>query len=74
MLAKIPVKDIPKDMDLQKGQRVRLGNGLEAVVAEKTEEEVTIDANPMLAGKTLNFDVELLKLTKVCQHSTVNQA
>ncbi len=65
MLAKIPIKEIPSDMDLQKGQQLRLGNGLQAVVAERTEEEVTIDANPALAGKVLNFDVELISLTKV---------
>lgn len=69
MLAKIPLKDIPSDMDLQKGQQVRLGNGLQAVVADRTDEDVTIDANPALAGKTLHFDVELLDLTKVSYSS-----
>ena len=66
MLLKIPVTDIPSDMDLQKGQQVRLGNGLQAVVAERTDKDVTIDANPALAGKTLHFDVELLDMTKAC--------
>lgn len=61
----LPSKEIPDDLDLQEGQRVRLGNGAEATVHKRTQENVTIDANHVLAGKTLNFDVELLELTKV---------
>lgn len=65
MLAKIPTKDLNLDAELDVGTRLRLSNGLEAVVHEKTEDAITIDANPPLAGKTLQFDVELVDLTKV---------
>ena len=65
MLAKIPTKDLKLDAELDVGTRLRLSNGLEAVVHEKTDETITIDANPPLAGQTLQFDVELLHLTKV---------
>lgn len=65
MLVTLPTKEIPEDLDLQEGQRVRLGNGAEATVHKRTDEGVTIDANHILAGKTLHFDVELMDLTKV---------
>ena len=74
MLAKIPTKDLTIDVELQPGMRLRLNSGLEAVVHEKTEDSVTIDANAPLAGKTLHFDVELLQLTKVtlCRLTTIS--
>lgn len=65
MLAKVPTKDLNLDAELDVGTRLRLSNGLEAIVHEKTDETITIDANPPLAGQTLQFDVELLYLTKV---------
>ena len=44
---------------------MRLASGAEARVSEVTDDWITIDANHRLAGKTLHYDVELLKLTKV---------
>ena len=63
MTAKIPAADAPAE--LTKGVQVRLSNGLQATVAEVTPEHVIIDANHALAGKDLNFEVELVKLQKV---------
>lgn len=64
MLAKIPLKDLQLGEEVTVGTQLRLGNGLTVVVSEKTEDTITIDANPPLAGKTLIFDVELVGLTK----------
>ena len=47
------------------GAQVQLSNGMLAKVLEVTEEHITIDANPELAGQSLTFDVELVKLQKV---------
>lgn len=41
---------------------LQLSNGMRATVTEVTEKEITIDANHELAGKPLNFDVELVKV------------
>ena len=47
-------------MDLQAGARVQLNNGAQATVTKVTDEEITLDVNHFLAGKTLNFEVELV--------------
>jgi peptide-methionine (S)-S-oxide reductase len=49
---------------LEEGMMVQLGNGMPAKVVGVTSTEVEIDANHQLAGKALNFEVELLDLTK----------
>lgn len=64
MTAKVPAADAPAE--LQEGVQVQLSNGLQAIVAEVTREHVVIDANHALAGKDLTFEVELVKLQKVC--------
>lgn len=44
--------------------RVQLSNGASATIKEITDTEVVLDANHMLAGKALTFDVELVGLEK----------
>ncbi len=68
MTAKIPTADAPPE--LHEGVEVQLSNGLQATVAEVTEDHVVIDANHALAGKDLNFEVELIKLQKVVCHAS----
>ena len=69
------MEELPDDFraNVHKGQRVRLGTGLEAVVKDVSENRVTLDANLPLAGKTLNFDVEVLELIKA-GHSNSKQS
>ncbi len=67
MTAKIPTADAPPE--LHEGVEVQLSNGLQATVAEVTDDHVVIDANHALAGKDLNFEVELIKLQKVVCHT-----
>lgn len=62
-MATIPAEQAPAG--LTPGVRVQLANGTVAVVTDVTDTSVTIDANHELAGKTLNFDVELMELSKV---------
>ena len=46
------------------GQLVELSNGGMAVVVSATAEEVVLDANSMMAGKTLRFELELVELER----------
>lgn len=45
---------------LSAGDRVQLQDGRPATVVEATTEAVTIDANHPLAGRTLEFEVQLV--------------
>ena len=63
MTARIPTDDAPPE--LHEGVEVQLSNGLQAKVTQVTPDHVMIDANHSLAGKDLNFEVELVKLQKV---------
>lgn len=49
---------------LKEGLVVELSNQGMAVVIDLNEEELVLDANNMLAGKELTFDVELVSLEK----------
>lgn len=57
------IKDNPGSETLEVGQQIYLNSPMgpvPCVVAGKTEETVTVDANNEMAGKELNFNIELL--------------
>ena len=58
-VVKVPAAQAPPGLEV--GQRVSLG-GRPAVVTAITTEEVTVDANHELAGKALNFEIELVSI------------
>lgn len=65
MVVEIPRKDIPDDLPLTEGVQVQLqdpnGRPMPATVAEIGEEVVKMDLNHFLAGKTLEFDIEVVE-------------
>ncbi len=66
MVLKAPRDQVPSDIDPEVGQQLQMGgpNGETVVVrvTEVTDEHVTLDANPPLAGKDLTFDIELVAI------------
>ena len=63
MLADIPLQDVKQDIKV--GDGLKMSNGLQAIVHKIENGTVTIDANKPLAGKSLNLEVEILRLSKV---------
>ncbi|HSF45000.1 MAG TPA: FKBP-type peptidyl-prolyl cis-trans isomerase, partial [Chitinophagaceae bacterium] len=61
-----PASNIPEDMKLEPGMQLTLrnqfGQPIPVVVLEVKEEIVVMDANHMLAGKDLVFEVELVEI------------
>ncbi|CUH89540.1 FKBP-type peptidyl-prolyl cis-trans isomerase SlyD [Phaeobacter sp. CECT 5382] len=62
----IPREGIPDDIPLEVGIQLQMqspeGHVLPVTVVEVTEATVTLDANHPLAGKDLNFDIELVSI------------
>jgi len=62
----IPRAQIPEGVDPQVNQSFQLqsgdGQAIAAVVTEAGEESVTFDGNHPLAGKDLEFDIELVEV------------
>ncbi|MFA7717740.1 MAG: peptidylprolyl isomerase [Candidatus Absconditabacterales bacterium] len=54
---KVPREQIPDADQLEKGMKVYASNGQPFTVYEVSDTEITLDANPELAGKTLIFDI-----------------
>lgn len=58
--------NIPGDMEPEVGQRIHLrledGQSIPATITALSEEAITADANHMLAGRTLTFDIELVDI------------
>lgn len=52
--------ELPTGLELKKGMRVPLSNGMQASVVDITDTGYRLDANHELAGKTLTFDMELV--------------
>lgn len=63
----VPRADIPDHIPLEPGTQLQVqmpeGQAMPVIVAEVTEDVVVLDANHPLAGETLNFDIELVKIT-----------
>ena len=62
----IPREGIPDDIQLEVGVQLQMqtpdGQALPVMVVELDEATVTLDANHPLAGKDLQFDIELMKI------------
>jgi len=65
-IIEFPSSNIPEDMKLESGMQLTLrnqfGQPIPVVVLEVKEDVVVMDANHMLAGKELVFDVELVEI------------
>ena len=66
MVIEVPRSQVPPDLDPQIDQKLQMGgpNGEMVVVTVTglTDEVITLDANPPLAGKDLIFDLELVAI------------
>jgi len=66
MVMEVARQHVPPDIHPEVGQRLQVGspNGevLAVTVIKIDEENVTLDANPPLAGEDLTFDIELVEL------------
>lgn len=62
----VPRSQIPPNIPLEKGLQLQMqmpsGQSVPVVVAEVTEEEVTLDANHPLAGQDLIFAIEMVEV------------
>jgi peptidylprolyl isomerase len=66
LIFKLPRYTVPEQHeDLTIGSKVRVeienGNTISGRVSDLSDQEVTVDSNHRLAGKTLIFDVELIE-------------
>ena len=68
LLKDIPREVFPQDQTLQKGMVFMLnlpsGQSVPARISDIKDQDVTIDLNPPLAGKTLKFKIKLLAIAK----------
>jgi len=62
----VPRAEIPDHIPLDPGTQLQVqtaqGQAMPVIVAEVTEDTVILDANHPLAGETLNFEIELVKI------------
>ncbi len=66
MIIEIPIEQVPPDLKPETGMQLEVGgvNGelLRTTVTEITDTHIYLDANPPLAGKDLNFEIELVEI------------
>ena len=66
LVSKVPKDAIPDHIEISVGLQLQMnsqaGDPIPVTVTDVNEEEVTIDANPPLAGKPLTFEIELVEL------------
>ncbi len=64
----VAIKELPGAEDLTVDQQVyltnQMGQPFPVKVVEKTEENITFDANHEMAGKELNFKIELVEVSE----------
>lgn len=66
MIIVVPMNQVPEDLDLELDMMLEMGGAqgelLRVKVIRIEDHQVTLDANPPLAGHDLNFDIELLEV------------
>ena len=66
MIIEAPRDQVPPEITPEVGQQLQMGgpNGevVVVIITEITDEYIKLDANPPLAGKDLNFDIELVSI------------
>jgi len=66
MIQTIERAQIPPDLDLSVGQQLQVqgdgGHTFVVTITELTDDSVTLDANHPMAGKDLNFEIELVEI------------
>lgn len=72
MVVSVPIANMPGAENAQVGMRVVLGGPMgqpmPAVVCAKDAETITFDLNHEMAGKALNFEIELLEVSEAEEH------
>jgi peptidylprolyl isomerase len=67
MVMVVDRKHVPAEIDPEVGQRLQVGSPsgelIAVTVIEVNVENITLDANPPLAGEDLTFDLELVEIT-----------
>ncbi|PWJ43658.1 FKBP-type peptidyl-prolyl cis-trans isomerase [Sediminitomix flava] len=65
-VVKFPISQIPEGMNPKVGDQLQLsdpeGRPIPVVVKEINAEEIILDANHPMAGKDLNFEIELVEI------------
>ncbi|MEF8879319.1 MAG: peptidylprolyl isomerase [Candidatus Thermoplasmatota archaeon] len=68
LIKKMPRENFNVDQEIEPGMTFIMklpdGRQIPATIKDTGEENVTIDLNPPLAGKTLTFDIKILDVTK----------
>ncbi len=66
MVITAPRSQVPPDLELVMGETLQMGapsgEMVNVVIVGLNDKEVTLDANPPLAGKELNFEIELVEI------------
>ncbi len=66
MVITAPRDQVPKEIDPEVGQQLQMAGPdnqpIIVKITEVTDEHITLDANPPLAGKDLIFDIELVAI------------
>ncbi len=66
MMVPVPNDKVPADIKPEVGMQLSMqqpdGQALPVVIAEVNDENIVLDANHPLAGKDLNFEIELVEI------------
>lgn len=66
MVIVVDKKHVPPEIDAEVGQRLQVGSPsgelLAVTVIKVDDDNITLDANPPLAGEDLTFDIELVEI------------
>ena len=66
MVLVVPRSEVPDNIEPEVGMMVQLASEtgeMDVMIARVTDEEVELDANHPLAGQSLHFSIEIMKIT-----------
>lgn len=67
LVISFPIEQVPEDITPEVGGRLSINSSqgsIPATIIEVTDTEIVLDANHMLAGKSLTFEIEMVEIVK----------
>lgn len=74
LVIEVAIEDFENPASINEGEYIQLFDGTDAVVIEKNDDQIIVDANHPLSGKTLFFTVKIIDIRDATEEELIIRA